>query len=450
MRSLIALLVVFSGAVQAQVEDQPRLVPETALLTPYELPAQYLLKGATVHTVSHGVITNGQVLVVDGKITAVGTDLKAVLHREIDLSGLHLYPGLIAASSPLGLVEIGAVRATRDLSEVGSYTPDVKSWLAVNPDSELIPVARSGGVAFSLAVPSGGVVSGQSGLMQLEGWGMEEMAFAKPVALHVTWPNMRLRLAPKERLNDPKSWKSPADQDQARKAKIEELSRFFGDARAYREARERGDDDALIEVPAWEAMIPYVGGEKPVFVNADDVRQIRAALEWAQTNRLKIVICGGRDAWMVSKMLATNRVPVVYEHVLERPARDFDAYDRPFANPANLVKDGVSVAISLGRGRFSASMARNLAHAAAHAARHGLGEADAVRSITLTPAEILGVADRVGSIQKGRLATLIATDGPLLDVRTKVRRMWFSGREVSLANRQTKLLERYERRPKRN
>jgi len=445
---VLLCLMTLNVSLRAQTGDLPRLVPETALIAPYELPAQYLLKGATVHTVSGEVITNGQVLVVDGCITAVGAKVDAVLHREVDLSGLHLYPGLISASSPLGLVEISAVRATRDLSEVGGYTPEVQSWLAVNPDSELIPVARSGGVAYSLAVPGGGVVSGQSGLIQLDGWGMEEMAFAKPVALHVNWPDMRLRLTPKERLNDPKKWKSPADQAKARKEKIEELNRFFADARAYSQARKESSD-SLIEVPAWEAMLPYVRGEKPVFIHADDLRQIKAAVEWSKTNRFKIVICGGRDAWMAAGTLASNNIPVVYEHVLQRPARDFDPYDQPFANPARLRKAGVKVAISLGRGRFSASMARNLAHAAAHAARHGLSEAEAIRAITLTPAEILGVADRVGSIQKGRLATLIATDGPLLDVRTRVRRMWFAGREISLANRQTRLIDRYERRPAR-
>jgi imidazolonepropionase-like amidohydrolase len=451
MRVLL-LLVLLTGSAQAQLavdsgKPFPLLRPDAPLLAPYDLPAQYLLKGATVHTGTGEVIKSGQVLVVDGVIRDVGTNINAVLHKEIDLTGLHLYPGLISASSPLGLLEIGAVRATRDTTEVGSYTPDVKSWLAINPDSELIPVARSGGVAYSLAVPAGGIVAGQSGLIQLAGWGMEEMAFAKPVALHVNWPGMGLRLAPKTRLKDPKGWKSPADQDKARKRKITELTDFFKDARAYQRARNNSDEN-FVTVPAWDAMLPYLKREKPLFVHADDLRQIKSAIIWSRTNQLKIVICGGRDSWMVADQLATNGIPVVYEHVLERPARDTDSFDQAYAAPAVLIKAGVETAISLGRGRFSASMARNLSHAAAHAARHGLTTEQAIQAITRAPAKILGVEDKVGIIVKGGIATLIATDGPLLDVRSSVRQMWIAGISVSLENRQTRLYRRYQQRPK--
>lgn len=433
---------------QAQLATIRETQQQKPLLAPYELPARYVLKGATVHPVSGPSITNGQVFVVDGKIRAVGQTVDAIGASEIDLSGMHLYPGLISASSPLGLIEIGAVRATRDTTEVGSYTPDVESWMAVNPDSELIPVARAGGILYSLALPGGGTVSGQSGLIQLAGWGIEEMTFANPVALHVNWPSMRLRLTPKERVSDPKKWKSPDDQDKERRRRIEDLTRFFADARAYAAASEHGGAD-FVEAPALEAMIPYVTRKAPVYINADGKRQISAALGWAQTNNVKIVICGGRDAWLLADELASNNISVVYEHVLQRPARDSDDYDQPFRNPGILTAKGVKVAISLGRGRFSAYMARNLAHAAAHAARHGLSESEAIRSITLRPAEITGVADRLGTIETGKLASLIALDGPLLDVRSKVRRMWVAGEEISPASRHTKLYQRYLRRPKR-
>ncbi|MBL6764249.1 MAG: amidohydrolase family protein [Verrucomicrobiae bacterium] len=435
----------------AQVDDSlsgPRsLVMDPVLLTDYELPPRYLLKGAIVHTATGVVLTNGDVLVIDGRITEVGQGVDATVGRVIDLNGMHLYPGLVSASSPLGLVEIAAVRATRDLSEVGGYTPDVRSWLAVNPDSELIPVARAGGIAYSLAIPAGGVVSGQSGLIQLAGWGMEEMAFAKPVALHLNWPRMELRLQEKERMGDPGKWKSPKDQEKQRQEKVEEITEFFRDARAYLlAAGERRDVDV---VPAWEAMRPYLERKKPVFVHADDLRQIKGAVAWAGTNGVRIVICGGQDAWMAKELLAEKKVPVVYEHVFEQPARDADAHDQPFRNPGVLTKAGVEVAISLGMGRFSASVARDLSHAAAHAARHGMTDEEALQSITIKAARILGVSDRVGTIEKGKLATLIATDGPLLDVRSNVKRMWIEGVEQDLSSRHTRLYRRYQSRPKR-
>jgi len=447
MKAVFTALVFGALSAQAQLNAIREAQQQKPLLAPYELPARYVLSGATVHTVSGSTIANGKVFVVDGKIREIGATVESFGAEEVDLSGLHLYPGLISASSPLGLIEIGAVRATRDTTEVGSYTPDVNAWLAVNPDSELIPVARAGGILYSLAVPAGGTVAGQSGLMQLAGWGIEEMTFAQPVALHVNWPSMRLRLAPKERVSDPAKWKSPDDQDKERRKRIEDLTRFFHDARAYAQAR-ANRAAGFVESPAMEAMIPYVGGKSPVYINADGKRQIAAALDWAETNKVKIVICGGRDAWMLAERLAARKVPVVYEHVLERPARDADDYDQPFRNPGILTEKGVTVAISLGRGRFSAFMARNLPHAAAHAARHGLSESAAIRAITLNPAQILGVSDRLGSLEPGKVASMVALDGPLLDVRSKVRRLWVAGEEVSPGSRHTKLYERYQRRPK--
>lgn len=451
MKNVILTWLMLAGSAFGQLDLESRgprgLVTEPVLLTDYELPPRYLLSGATVHTATGKTITNGNVLVVDGRIGAVGGKLEAAVARKIDLKGMHLYPGLISASSPLGLVEIGAVRATRDYSEVGSYTPDVLSWLAVNPDSELIPVARAGGVAYSLAVPRGGVVSGQSGLIQLDGWGMEEMAFAKPIALHLFWPSMRLRLQEKDRMSDPGKWKSPKDQDKQRQERVDEITEFIRDARVYLRARKASPD--AVPVPAWEAMRDYVTRKKPVYVHADDLRQIKSTVNWAATNQLRIVISGGRDAWMAKGLLASNDVPVVYEHVLAQPARDTDAHDQPFRNPAVLAEAGVEVAISLGMARFSASVARDLSHAAAHAARHGLSEEQALQMITINPARIMGVADQIGTIEKGKLATMIVTDRPLLDVRANVKRMWIAGEEVDLNSRHTRLYQRYLKRPKR-
>src|SRR2546429_5613037 len=204
-----------------------------------------LLTGATVHTVSGPTLAPGQVLIKDGKIAAVEKVVKTQADRITKFDGQHSYPGLIAASTSLGLVEINSVRATRDASEVGEYTPDVESWVAVNPDSELIPVARANGITHFLPVPSGGIVAGQSGLMVADGWTIEDMTVKKPVALHVFWPGMELNTTPREEFKDKSKWKSLADQAKERREKIRALEDFFAEARDYARAREAGGKHGL-------------------------------------------------------------------------------------------------------------------------------------------------------------------------------------------------------------
>src|SRR5437660_1495750 len=199
-----------------------------------------LVTARTVHTVSGPTLTPGQVLISDGKIEAVEKTITTKADKVVDLDGQHLYPGLIAASTSLGLVEINAIRATRDASEVGEYTPDVEAWAAVNPDSELIPVARANGIAHFLPVPDGGIVAGQSGLMVVDGWTTEDMTVKKPVALHVFWPGMELNTTPKEEFKDKSKWKALEDQAKERREKIKTLEDFFEEARTYAKAREAG------------------------------------------------------------------------------------------------------------------------------------------------------------------------------------------------------------------
>ncbi len=406
-----------------------------------------LLSGATVHTVSGETITNGQVLVRDGKIAAVGKSVSDNGAKEISLAGQHLYPGMIALNTDLGLAEIGAVRATLDVREVGEYTPDVYSWLAVNPDSELLPVARANGVAYFEPTPAGAVVAGQSGLLALDGWTTEQMVVKKSVALHVYWPSANLDTTPKERARDPKKSKSLEDQDKERKEKLRQLDDFFAEARAYAKAKAGAKDFQV--VPAWEAMLPVVRGEIPVTIHADEVRQIRAAVVWSATNGVKMVLADGLDAWRVAELLATNHVQVVFSHVYTQPQREEDGYDAQFRAAGILNKAGVKIAFSGGGGPGgNGSLVKNLPYTAAQAVAFGLPGDEALKSITLYPAQIAGVADRLGSIEVGKDATLFVADGDILDIRTNVKRMWIGGKEVSLENRHTRLYEKYKNRPK--
>ena len=241
------------------------------------------------------------------------------------------------------------------------------------------------------------------------------------------------------------------EQAKERRAKIRATEDFFEEARAYAKAKEsaaKGASPAPDGIPAWEAMLPYVRGELPIMVHADEVRQIQAAVNWAATNHYKIILAGGRDAWMAADLLASIKVPVVYAHTFTQPVRDTEPYDAHFRAAEVLRKAGVRVAFSIGADSFSAPLVKNLPYSAAQSVAFGLPEAEALKGLTLYPAQLAGVADRLGSIEAGKEATLFAADGDVLDLRAHVTRMWLAGKEVSLENRHTRLYEKYKNRPR--
>ena len=428
------------------------------LLTAISARAETILfQDATVHTVSGETLAPASVLVRDGKIISVSSNIAARVDRVENLKGLHLFPGLILPTSSLGLSEIAGVRSTLDLAEVGAYTPEVAAWQAVNPDSELIPVTRANGITHALVLPMGGVISGSSGIITLNGWTPEQMTIRRPAAMHLFWPNHSLDTTPKEFSSDPGKWKSPDDQAKERPKKLQELDTFLAEARAYAKAKAAATNanananpniKSFASIPAWDAMLPVLSGQLPVMIHADDARQIKAALRWAETNHFKIIIAGGLDAWRIADQLAKQKVPVILEHTFTQPARDSDAYDANFRAAAVLHKAGVPFAFSEGPGAWPVTRARNLPYAAAQAVAFGLPEAEALRAITLNPARILGLADRLGSIEVGKDATFFAATGSILDLRTQVKRLWIDGKEVSLESHHTRLYDKYRNRPK--
>jgi imidazolonepropionase-like amidohydrolase len=411
-----------------------------------------LLNGATVHTISGETLAPGQVLIRDGKIAAVGKTVPADGATTIELAGQHLYPGLIALNTVLGLTEISGVRATQDTTEVGDdFTPDVESWVAVNPDSELIPVTRANGIACFEPVPNGHIISGQSALVATAGWTTEEMTLKKPLALHLFWPQMELDTTPKENARDKAKWKSLEDQAKERRARLRAIEDFFEEAKAYAKAKDaaaKGQAPAPELTPAWEAMLPFVAGTRPIMIHADEVRQVRAAVQWADTNGYHVILAGGRDAWMAADLLAGKKIPVIYGDVFTQPTRDWASYDIPFRAPAILHQAGVQVVFCFGSDSLDAPLTRNLPYAAAQAVAFGFPEVEALKGLTLYPAQLAGVGDRLGSIEPGKDATLFAADGDVLDIRTNVRRMWIAGKEVSLETRHTRLYEKYKNRPR--
>lgn len=411
--------------------------------------ASILLTGATLHTASGPTLTNASLLMRDGKIAALGERLSDKADQTVDLKGRHVFPGLIAPVTVLGLIEIDAVRATRDTTETGEYHPDVYSWIAVNPDSELIPVARANGYTHAQPIPLGGLVSGHSSVIALAGWTIEDLAVKRAAALHVFWPSFDLDTRAKPAGAKKDKSKSIEDQIKERDKQLKELDDFLTEAEAYAKAKSAAKDpNSFKVVPAWEAMLPLLRGEEPLFLHADETRQIRSAVEWTVRRKYRASLAGGRDAWRVAELLATNHIAVAFEHVFSQPARDTDAYDVHFAAPALLAKAGVKVAFAGGTGEFGASGIRNIPYAAAQAVAFGLSHDEALRGLTLYPAQMLGVADRLGSLEVGKEASLLVADGDILDIRTHVTRMWIAGKEVSLESRHTRLYEKYRNRPK--
>jgi imidazolonepropionase-like amidohydrolase len=395
------------------------------------------LVGGTVHTVSGQTIENGTVLFDKGVIVAVGRDVPLPGGTEvIRVDGLHVFPGLVAMNTILGLTEIGSVRATQDYSEMGEINPNVRAEAALNPDSELLPVARWNGITIAQVVPRGGLISGRSAAIVLDGWTWEDMTLEAPVGLHIQWPSaggrryyfMQRSRESRERIQE----------------RIEKIKRAFAEAKAYLKAKQA---ETRKVVPfhesdvRWEAMIPFLKGEKPVFIHANDLKAIEQAITWGQKEGLKMVLVGGRDAWRVPDLLKENDVPVVVTGTHRLPSRQWEPYDEPFTLPVKLYKAGIRFCIA---GTGNASAEGNLPYHAATAVAFGLPEEEAIRAITLYPAQILGIADRVGSIEKGKDATLIVTTGSPLDVTTRVKMEFIQGRKIDLTSKHTQLYVKYK------
>ncbi len=418
------------------------LAPAFAQPGPPARPAErpIVIDGGTVHTVSGARIENGRIRIEGDRIVAVGgSEVSLDGAERIDAAGKQVYPGLIAAHSVLGLTEIGAVRATNDMAEVGLNAANVRAEVAINPESELIPVTRANGVLLALSAPqasASSVITGTSALIQLDGWTWEELTLKAPIGLHVVWPS-----------GEVPPWLPAEVAEAAKKAVTEKqrgLRRAFEQARAYGVAEQAG----TVAIPDLRlaAMQPALKGEQAVFLHADDAVSIGAALDFAAEFKLRAVLVGGAEAWRLADRLRAQEVPVILggTHVL--PQRRFDAVDAIYAQASKLKAAGVRFAIASPGDSFDTSNLRNLPYQAASAVAYGLSFEDALRAITLSPAEILGVADQVGSLEVGKLATLVIADGDPLEARTHVERAWIRGREVDLSSRHTRLYEKYRQR----
>ncbi len=399
---------------------------------PQKMPVA--LVNATIHPVSGPAIEKGTIVFEGGKITAIGADAAVPEGAEkIDVAGKHVYPGLFDALTDMGLVEINSVRATDDFQETGQVNPNVRAVVAVNPDSELIPVARSNGVLLTLTAPSGSLIPGRSAVIQLDGWTWEDMAVLPDAALHIDWPQPP---RPQRAGREPDLPQGPRP-DQA----AERLRTIVNDARAY--AKARAADPKFPRDARWESLQDVLAGKLPVVVHADDVRQITAAVSFCQQEKLKLIIAGGYDAPRCASLLKQHDIPVIVGGVYRLPRRRGDDYDAAFTLPARLKEEGIRFCIS-SQDRHGASSVRNLPYHAATAVAYGLAEGEALMAITLYPAQILGIADRVGSLEVGKHATLFVATGDPLDTPTQVEAAWIGGRKVELNDRHKRLFRKYE------
>jgi imidazolonepropionase-like amidohydrolase len=396
-----------------------------------------IFTGATIHTVSNGVLENAEILFDGGKIISVGHNLSVMYRIErIDAKGKHIFPGLISAVSTLGLQEIGAVRATHDYAEVGSINPNVRANVSYNPDSELIPISRSNGILLALSVPRSGRISGTSSLMMLDGWTWEDATLKHPVGLHLFWPSM------KEPKKDKGEKKDKTKKDSRLKS-IQKIDDLIQESRAYLKLKETESSSYKHDLRL-EGMLPVLMGGIPVFIHANEVRQIEAAVYWADRQNLDMVLVGGKDSWRTTKLLKDREIPVIYTQTHSTPMRRFENYDQAFTTPFQLYAAGVKFCISNSESTFQTPHIRNLPYHAAKAASYGLPWEEALRSITLSTAEILGVEERVGSLDAGKDATFFIANGDILDIRTQVERAYIQGREIDLSDRHKMLYEKYK------
>jgi imidazolonepropionase-like amidohydrolase len=396
-----------------------------------------LLTHATIHTVSGATIEDGSLLLSGGKISAVGKVDAPSDALVIDCTGKHIYPGLIDSADDIGLTEIDSVRGSRDVAETGQINPNARTQVAINPDSELIPTTRSNGVLVAHVMSEGGLLAGTSAVMMLDGWTWEEMTLVPSAGVTLNFPNMSVQ---RSRRNT----EDESRQLEARDRSLLELDRVFDDARAYAlTAKSDATTRAANFDARWEAMKPVLDRSIPLYIRAEEMGQINAALAFAKRQNVRCVIVGGRDADRCTDLLKAMDVPVIITGTHRLPGNADDAYDSLYALPAKLKAAGVRFSICSGGWT---SLVRNLPYQAASAIAFDLSREDALKSITLWPAQILGVDSKIGSIETGKDATLIIADGDILEIPTHVERAYVQGREVDLNDRHKMLRDKYQKR----
>jgi imidazolonepropionase-like amidohydrolase len=407
----------------------------------------FVIRNAHIVTVSGADIDNGSVVIRNGKIEAVGASVSVPPGaQEIDGRGLSVYPGMIDVATAMGLVEVpqGAPGSV-DTAEVGENNPNVQAIVAVNPHSAHIGVTRVDGVTSVVTMPQGGTISGQAALINLNGTSPSEMAVVPSVALVINFPRVARGFGDREFTTETQGNQNITEALSAANRQVEELRKLLRDAEAYGRAQDAYARDAKLPRPdtnlVLAALVPFVRGERLVVFRANRESEIRNAVRFADEMKLKAIILGGEDAARVAPLLKEKNVPVILTGNLSLPLREDDYYDALYEAAGRLQAAGVRFCISTGN---SGAAVRNLPLYAGIAAAFGLPKDEALKSVTLYPAQIMNVADRMGSIEAGKMANLVVTDGDLLEVRTHVRYLFIDGVRVPLTSRHTELYDAFK------
>ena len=423
--SLLGIAFLITGSVNAQVLPVPAKKQNVPVV----------LTGGTIHTGTGEVIKNGVITFNDGVITAIGEAGQVPIPAEakaINVEGKHIYPGLILMNTNLGLSEIGAVDMTHDYSELGQINPGVRSLVAYNTDSHVIPVVRSNGILLAQVAPTGGLLSGTSSVMQLDAWNWEDAAYDIDNGIHLNWP----RISPPRRRGRPaaaSTGKAPTFEKN-----VKQLDQFFNEARAYAELSNPERTNLR-----FEAMKGVFSGEKILYINVSEAKGIITSVNFAREHGVKkvVLVNVGEDALLVKDFIKENDIPVILGKILSMPAYEHSDTRMPF-KMAKLFNDA---GILTGLTYPSSSTAYNLPFTAGQTVAYGLPREDALKMITLNNAKILGIEDRTGSLEKGKDANIIVSTGDILDMMTNnIELAYINGRSIDLDNKFKMLYNRFQ------
>ncbi len=398
-------------------------------------PQSILISGATAHIGNGQIVQNAAIGFENGKLTLVADatliriDLTKYARR-IDATGKHIWPGMIALDTKLGLVEVEAARATVDDQESGTLNPNARAIIAYNTDSEVGPTLRSNGVLLAQICPSGGRISGQSSVVQLDAWNWEDAAVRMDEGIHLNWPV-------KQGFGGFDATVTEAKKNEDLEKQIQAINQLFAEAKAW-----NAKPAAESKNQRFEAMRGLFDGSKTLYFHTENAKSIEESVLFAEKWGCRPVIVGGAESWLVTDFLKKHNTAVILARTHGMPRHDDSDIDQNFKTPALLARAGVEFAIS----NEGSWQARNLPFQAGQAVGFGLEKEAALSAITLTPAKILGIADRLGSLETGKDATFFITSGDVLDMRTsKVEQAFIGGREIDLDNRQKRLYEKFSR-----
>lgn len=395
------------------------------------------LKNGTVHVGNGQVLENTTIQINNGKIEKIGQNLPIPMDdvKVFDVSGKHIYPGLILSSSTLGLVEVNSVRATIDHTEIGEINPSIRSIVAYNTDSKVINTLKTNGILMANIVPDGGLISGSSSVVQLDAWNWEDAAVKMENGIHLRMPSL---------INRPNRFAffmgaaAPGDPVKRGLEQVGQIKTFFREAQAY--ANETGRTSTNLK---YEAVKGLFNKSQKLFVHCDIVKEMLIAVDFAKEFGMDVVIVGGSESYQMPELLKQNNIAVILNQMHSLPTSIDDDVDQPYKTAAALQKAGVLFAINDADGQ---TRGRNLAFNAGTAAAYGLTKEQALQAITLNPAKILGIGDQAGSIEVGKDASLVVSEGDILDMRSSIiLHAFIQGRKVDLTDKHKQLDERYRK-----